>query len=191
MKMKLVPVIEMGAGAVGQPVITAQPRGIQYHIYLTSAIEEPATMINVIELLSSGRPEDEFVLHINGPGGQIDTTVQLLTAMGKCQSNIVTMLEFMGASAHSLIFLSGDQFQVSEFATIMIHNASGGAWGKLQEATSSIKNIEVTCHKLMDKVYGGFLTPKEIREVKDGKDFYFEADQIVKRVAKMRKFRAK
>ena len=69
----------------------------------------------------------------------------------------------------------------------MIHSYSGGAFGKAHEIYSSIDFDKEWFKNLCEDIYSGFLTDDEIKEVLDGKDFWFNADETYKRLIEYKK----
>jgi hypothetical protein len=66
--------------------------------------------------------------------------------------------------------------------SMMIHSASYGTGGKQTEVADTVSFNSKQLSKLLDETYEGFLTPLEIEHLKIGKEYHFDADQIIERL---------
>ena len=64
----------------------------------------------------------------------------------------------------------------------MFHNASGGACGKIHEIESRVDFIKGWTKEIFTSLYRGFLTDSELKQMFDGKDFYFNKEEIERRL---------
>mgnify|MGYP000969542371 FL=1 len=66
----------------------------------------------------------------------------------------------------------------------MIHTASMRYGGKQNNFHQYSEFVNKTNEKLMKKYYEGFLTEEEIQQALEGKDFWFDAQEVVERLQK-------
>lgn len=71
----------------------------------------------------------KLVIHINSPGGEVFDGVAIHTALMASKSHITVEIDGLAASAASFIAMAGDNIRMARHATMMIHDASGMAWG--------------------------------------------------------------
>lgn len=152
--------------------------------YISGVIKEAENYIDMIHIIRNASPADQVVIHINSVGGVLDTALQITGAMIESEASITCSVEGSCMSAATLIFLAADNFQVNEHSIFMLHNYSSGAYGKGGELFDQISHEKVWSTKLLNSVYAGFLTKKEIRSILDNKDIYMDAEEAIKRLKK-------
>jgi ATP-dependent Clp protease protease subunit len=69
------------------------------HYYLSGPIEEPRSYVDMIQKIQIAGPEEIIYIHLNTPGGQLDTGVQIINAMQASNAHIIVSIE---ANCHSL-----------------------------------------------------------------------------------------
>lgn len=153
-----------------------------YHFYIITEIDKPEAYLDLINTLKTAEAHDTIFIYLNTPGGSISTTVQIIGAIRQCAGTVVTCLEGEVCSAGTMIFLSGHRHIISPHSTFMIHNYSHWFGGKGNEVVSYIKYQEQYFGKLARDVYSGFLTDEEIDAVFDGKDFWMDSDEVLRRL---------
>ena len=166
-------------------------KAVGYDYYLDTAIGDKKNYRDLLHTLYNMSEDDSMRLFVSGPGGQIDTLLEIITAVESCQGRVVGVLTGTAASAHSILALALPELQVLHRASIMIHNASFGAGGKVQEVQSMVDFNTRTCKKLFEEFYAGFLSDAELTDVFKGVDFYFDADEIQTRLKKRNAYRKK
>lgn len=163
-----------------KPVISS----ISY-IYISGQIGHPEEYIEEIQALKEAEQGDEVNLFINTEGGSVHTAVQLVTAITNCKANVVGHIEGICHSAGTYLFLSCDEWQVNPHCMMMIHNYSGGSYGKGEELVDGVLGTHLWITNMMEDIYDTFLTPKEIKRVIKGKDIYLTSAQILERLPRL------
>lgn len=153
-----------------------------YHFYIITEIDQPEAYLDLINVLKTAEAHDTIFIYLNTPGGSLSTAVQIIGAIRQCAGTVVTCLEGEVCSAGTMIFLSGHRHIISPHSTFMIHNYSHWFGGKGNEVVSYIKYQEQYFRKLARDVYSGFLTDEEIDAVFDGKDFWMDSDEVLRRL---------
>jgi hypothetical protein len=77
---------------------------------------------------------------------------------------------------------------------MMVHSATFGAFGKQSDVISHASFVDKQVRGLMNSVYKDFLSEKELEEVIMGKELWFDAEEIVRRLelrAELQEKRAK
>lgn len=153
-----------------------------YHLYISDVIGEPKDYIDMIHTIKTASPNDTIYIYLNTPGGILDTGVQIMTAIRASAGHVVTVLEGNVSSLGTLIFLSGHEFIVNHHILFMVHNHSGGQFGKgheyLAKAEATAKWFEV----LAKDIYQDFMTEAEIKEMLAGRDFWMQTEDVKKRL---------
>ena len=171
------------------PVVSTKVgKSTLYDIYLQDEIQSPALYNEVCHIMNTAKKKDAINLHINTPGGYLDTAFRLTDAIDRCKAETTAVLTGTVASAGTLIALRCDKVQVPTSLQFMIHNYSGGVVGKgheiIDHATFSKKELT----SAFENVYLGFLTKKEVKEVIAGKDIWMGSKKVLTRWKAMKKF---
>jgi len=159
--------------------------GRSFHVYISEGIGEAKKYTDLIHKIKTANENDVVYMYLNTPGGYLSAGMQLILAMRVSKAHIVTVLEGEVCSLGSLLFLSADEFIVHDHTMLMIHNHSGGQWGKGHEYLAQADAVSSWFEELAKTVYKNFMTDKEIKEMLDGKDFWFQAEEVKRRLEKM------
>lgn len=158
----------------------------RYNVYLDRPIEKPVDYRNLTEFLFQAKPGDKFRLYLNGPGGYMDSCIQLIHALANTQGHTEAHLLGEVNSAHSNIFMACDSHVVYPYSMMMVHTFSGGFGGKGHDSTrGSIAYNEITAN-LYGDLYEGFLDGEELENVLLGnQDLYFHGQDIADRLGRV------
>jgi ATP-dependent protease ClpP protease subunit len=159
-------------------ICRAQTTAITYHFYIHGAIEGSEDYIDLLDALYNATHDDIIILHLNTPGGYLDTAVEIIHAIAQTQAQVVGSADGLVASAGSLIFFACDSWALGEFCEVMLHDGSNGFGGKMNEnlkaATFATQRLAAIYHK----VYGRFFAEEEVQAVLDGSDLYLSAEDV-------------
>lgn len=155
-----------------------------HEVFLDMDIEDPHKYRNLISLLINAQPNDRIHLYINSNGGNLDTAIAIINAMLVCQAEITGFI--MGAchSAASIITMYCHSVHVFETAYMMIHTASFGNFGNTTTVKTQTDFTVEQVEKLLDDAYKGFLDSKEMKEVKQGIELWYDSEEIRRRLKK-------
>lgn len=92
-------------------------------------------------------------------------------------------------SAATMIFLQGHSMQITPFSLFMLHNYSGGAFGKGGELYDNIMFERTWSKEFLHEVYKDFLTSNEIESFLENKDIWMGHKEAETRCVKMMKAR--
>ena len=153
--------------------------------YLTNVLDENSddsdlnTLIDTIRMMSE---DDVINIFINSHGGRLDYTIQLINAIKECSGKVVTVIDGICYSAATLVFLAGDEMVLNENISMMCHYYSGGVNGKGGEIEKYVEYIQSFNKAMFSSLYDGFLTKDELRRMFSGEDFWFDFDEISRRL---------
>jgi ATP-dependent protease ClpP protease subunit len=71
----------------------------------------------------------KITVYLNSPGGEVFDGIAIHTALAMSKAHVTTFVTGVAASAASFIAMAGDTIKMARNATMMIHEASGLAWG--------------------------------------------------------------
>jgi ATP-dependent protease ClpP protease subunit len=154
----------------------------QVHFYISDEIGEPGNYTDMIHRILVAGSHDVIFIHLNTPGGRLDTGVQIVNAMQNSQAKIITVLEGMAFSLGTLIFLAGDEMVVNDHCMMMFHNFRGGILGKGNEIVSQLEATIRWFSALAKKVYIPFLNEEEFERIIRGEDLWMHSPEIRKRL---------
>jgi ATP-dependent protease ClpP protease subunit len=163
-------------------IIDAKPIGNLITIYISGSIETPEKYIGCIDAIRNANETDIVRIHINSPGGDLFTTIQFIRAITETKATVVTSAEGACMSAATMLFLSANQFEISEHCLFMFHNYSGGTFGKGGEMYDQLRHERKWSESIIRKIYSGFLTEVEIRSILENKDIWMEGEEVMKRI---------
>lgn len=153
-----------------------------HHFYITDEIGDTDKYFDLINTLKTSDAHDTVFIYLNTPGGDLMTTIQIISAMRQSQATVVTCLEGEVCSAGTLLFLAGERHIVNPHCSFMIHNYSHVLGGKGNEVSVKVKHYEEYFKDLANDLYGGFLTEQEINDVTQGKDIWLSSREVIKRL---------
>lgn len=162
----------------------SRPIANVHEFYLSGEIESPENYIEWFQTIRHCSQADVIKIYINSGGGHIDTTIQMLRALNETEATVITSVEGMCASAATMIFLQGDNFEVSEYSMFMFHTYSGGAIGKGGEMWEQLQHERKWSEHLLRNIYKDFLTEREITSLLENKDIWMDGTEVIKRLKK-------
>lgn len=152
-------------------------------VYLTDSIDEPSVFAELCHRLRLAPASSTVTLHINTPGGIIDSALMIIDAMTASKAHIIGCLTGSVASAGTIIALACDELVLGQHLTFMIHNYSGGMVGKGHEMKAHQEFVDRNLNDAFKSLYAGFLSPKEMQAIIDGRDMWLNADEVATRWA--------
>lgn len=155
-----------------------------YEFYLSGEIESSVEYITWFDIIRNASKTDVIKIYINSYGGDLFTAIQFLRVLTETEASILVSVEGACMSAATILFMCGDQFEVSEHSMFMFHNYSGGVIGKGGEMLDQLQHERTWSEKLMRDIYSDFLTEKEITSMLDNKDIWMDGEEVIKRLTK-------
>lgn len=159
------------------------------HFYLSDGVDDPKLYTDLIHQIRTAQPQDIVYIHLNTPGGRLDTGIQIINAIADSAARIIGVLDSKAYSLGTLIFLACDEFVIHDNCLFMIHNYSGGMYGKGNEQQAELAATTKWFSKIVDRYYYPFLSKEEIGRVLRGEDFWMDSDEVKKRLKQMVKIR--
>jgi ATP-dependent protease ClpP protease subunit len=152
--------------------------------YLDEDIKDAKYYRPLIHAIESAGEGDLIYLSINSYGGYLDGAIALINAMQSTEANVHACIDGTAASAASLIALAAPSIAVSPHASMMIHAATFGSFGKQSDVMSHASFVDKRVKSLMANIYKDFLTDQEFAEVLMGREMWFDFEQIHERLEK-------
>jgi ATP-dependent protease ClpP protease subunit len=157
----------------------------QISFYLSDEIGPPLAYTDLLNTLRTAGENDMILLHLNTPGGNFDTGLQIINNISASKAHVITVLEARAYSMGAMIFLAGHELIVHDNCQLMFHNYSSSIIGKGNEQHAQVLAIGKWFEKTMSRVCHPFLTRDEIDSILRGEDIWMDSDDIRKRLNKM------
>lgn len=155
--------------------------GKEIDAYIMTEIVNPIEYNELCHLLRNANSKETIRLHINTPGGRLDSATMIIDAIAASEAYIIGVLSGSVASAGTMIALACDELECSSYLEFMIHYFSGGTGGKGNEIKAHSNFIDKHMPMVFKKMYAGFLTDKEIEDMIEGKDVWLNGDEVLAR----------
>lgn len=89
-------------------------------------------------------------VHINSPGGDVFEGIAIHNALASYPATVNTYVDGLAASAASFIAQAGATRTMGKYAQMMIHDPSGGVWGRAKE----MRRMADLLDKIRDTIIG-------------------------------------
>lgn len=155
---------------------------------IDEAVQEPSYYRLIVEELQELTENDTVQVRFNSTGGRVDGMVSLLEAFRMTEATVVGVIAGECHSAASILALHCDEIIVTPYSTMMCHNISYGTAGKDSDIINMVMHTSNWSKLLMQETYDGFLSSKEIEELINGKEFWFDSMEIGQRLEKKKAF---
>lgn len=136
----------------------------------------------VSELLSLEGLYSSIDIHINSMGGDVFSGIAIFNALRQSKANITIYIDGLAASIAGIIALCGKPLYMSQYARLMLHKVSGGAYGSAKELRETADLIDDLEKSLADMISSRVnLTPEEVhsRYFADGADHWLTAHEAL------------
>lgn len=150
--------------------VTVRPKpegGRLYSISIQDGIGAIEDYWDILNALAIAQPEDEIVMTVVSPGGNLETATLICSAMERCQAPITAIASGICASAGSFIWSCADKCVSTWNAYIMYHMSSNLAWGKttikVDESNALVEFVKKILHDY--SVSKGLLTEEEYKKI--------------------------
>lgn len=160
--------------------------GRMLEFYLVGEIQDPSFYVEDFDAIRHAGEDDIVKYYINSHGGDLFTAIQFMRVNSETQAHVIASVEGLCMSAATLIMLTADEVEVTAHSSCMVHNYSGGAFGKGGEQFTQIQHEREWSTALLNAVYKDFLTPAEIQAVLDNKDIYMGHVELAARLESRR-----
>lgn len=158
----------------------------QVSYYLSGDLIEPQHYTELFYTLRTAVDTDLIYLHLNSPGGDFNTGLQIINNVLASSAHVVTILEARAFSMAALIFLSGDELIVHDNCQLMFHTYSGIFSGKGNEQQAEVAAVGNWFEKIMTRLCTPFLSDAEVSRILKGADLWMDSDQIRRRLTRKR-----
>ena len=157
-------------------------------VFIDDDIREPSNYRDVIHCLATCGENDSVNLLVNSSGGRTDSIWQIIEAMKGCRGDVSVTVIGAAYSAASMLACMAPECYIADSAEFMLHTAHYGSIGTVPNVKGQTDFATKQINKLLDQAYKGFLTDKELEELKNGREYWFDAEEAGKRMVKRYKY---
>lgn len=157
-------------------------------VFIDDDIVAPSNYRDVIHCLATCGDNDSVNLIVNSSGGRTDSIWQIIEAMKGCRGDVSVTVIGAAYSAASMLACMAPECYIADSAELMLHTAHYGSIGTVPNVKGQTDFATRQINKLLDQAYTGFLTPKELEELKNGKEFWFDSEESQKRMVRRYKY---
>ena len=97
---------------------------------------------NMLDAVAAAGDAKTLDIYISSPGGDVFESRAIMAQLKRFPGNTVAHIDGLCASAATSIALACNEVEMSDGGFLMIHNASGGAWGDKAELRSTADLLE-------------------------------------------------
>ena len=175
----------MGQNQQQNGLIRTIPMQVNSHlIFIDDDIGDPSLYRDVIHCLATCSENDGINFLINSNGGRTDSIWQIIEAIKGCRGDVAATVIGSAYSAASMLACMAPECYISDSAEFMLHTAHYGSIGTVPNVKGQTDFATKQINRLLDICYTGFLTPKELDELKNGREWWFDADEARDRMLK-------
>jgi ATP-dependent Clp protease protease subunit len=157
-------------------------------VFIDDDITSPSNYRDVIHCLATCSENDSVNLLVNSSGGRTDSIWQIIEAMKGCRGDVSVTVIGAAYSAASMLACMAPECYIADSAEFMLHTAHYGSIGTVPNVKGQTDFATRQINRLLDKAYTGFLTDKELEELKNGKEYWFDAEEAGKRMVRRYKY---
>ena len=153
-------------------------------VFIDDDILSPSNYRDVIHCLATCSENDSVNLLVNSSGGRTDSIWQIIEAMKGCRGDVSVTVIGAAYSAASMLACMAPECYIADSAEFMLHTAHYGSIGTVPNVKGQTDFATRQINRLLDQAYTGFLTDKELSELKNGKEYWFDAEEAGKRMVR-------
>ena len=156
-----------------------------YEFYLSGAITQPDDYVEWFDTIRNATENDTVKIYINSQGGVVDTAIQFMRVLSETEAHVICSVEGSCMSAATMVFLCAQEFEITPFSLFMMHNYSGGMFGKGAELYDQAVFERKWSTEYFRYIYKDFLEEAEITSLLDNKDIWLTSTEVMERCQKL------
>ena len=170
-------------GVSAPSIFAVEDSRMIYTVSITDNISDVFIYDEVLMLLENAEENDEIVFNIASYGGRLDSLLALRSGILSTKATVIGKLVSHACSAGGMLLLCCHNKIVYPNTTFHAHTVSYGSYGKSADIKTQVDFETKQIEKLVHDIYDGFLDAEnEIPLLLDGKEFYFDAEETIKRL---------
>lgn len=106
-------------------------------------VESKTSQRYFVDNLAGLTAADTVNLYINCTGGSVKEAIGIYNVLKRCPAPVTAYIDGFACSAASVIAMAADKVIMPRNTAMMIHNASGGAWGTANDLRKAADDLDV------------------------------------------------
>lgn len=123
--------------------IAADSKRWNYNTGREELVESKTSQRYFIDNLAGLTAADTVNLYINCTGGSVKEAIGIYNELQRCPATVIAYIDGFACSAASVIAMAADKVIMPRNTAMMIHNASGGAWGTANDLRKAADDLDV------------------------------------------------
>jgi ATP-dependent protease ClpP protease subunit len=154
-------------------------------LYIYDDIGPEVDYVDFVHTLRYAPAGQDITIHINSPGGNLNSCLSIINAIAASEANINTVVDGEAASAAAMIWLAGHtKLIASKHTMVMLHGASVGYNpSKTADIVNSTQATNKVVEALLDDLTSDILTEVERNDIRKGMDIYLTGADIIDRLS--------
>lgn len=99
-------------------------KGVVTDIRMGNEVKSQNTVKDIIKVLQEAQKGDTVIFHINGNGGEVDTTLEIINNIQTSKAHTIAIVESPSYSGHAYIASSVNELHIDKYAYLMFHDSS-------------------------------------------------------------------
>jgi ATP-dependent protease ClpP protease subunit len=161
--------------------VQASPISQVFRVTIDEEFRDVCQFADLVDVLDSAQEGDVVQIRLSTVGGALHAIIPLINAMKNTEAFIHVHVESDTASAGTMIMALAHSLYVNEYATVMYHNVSFGAYGHGGNVEAHVNHTVSSSKKIIRDIYQSLLTPNEIARLEDGLELYMDANEVMDR----------
>lgn len=161
----------------------------EYILRLARPITDVDDFEEEFQLFAGAGERDVIRIELITPGGSLDTGHMICRAINNTAAHTIAFIGPTCASAGTAIALACEEWEIDDMSSFMIHTASYGYSGMAPHVKANVDHTNKMIERWVRSTYTGFLVEEEILKVLDGKELYFEGDELAQRLSAYAQYR--
>ena len=153
-----------------------------FNVHINTDIKAPDHYSKVFEMLLDISEDDVVDFYIVSPGGRLDGLNVLLEGIRLTDAHTRAILIGEASSAASILALNCSEVIVTNSAEMLCHHCLYSVGGKAADISAHVDHTTKITEKLLQSTYEGFMNTHELDLMLQGKQWYFDADEIRERL---------
>jgi len=164
------------------PVLVDTKQIHRFNIFIDNALHDCQEMRSAVQVLGMAQQDDFVTVHLNTPGGSVDSGLAFLNAMQQCEAPVHITGTGTIASMGAIILSACESFQLEPFSSIMYHSVSFGYASDAVDVVNYAKFTKEQSEQMMAYYCVGILSAQELDGIFNRKDvIWLNAEQFSER----------
>ena len=162
--------------------ITTVEQSNHYRLFVDNIVHEGYEIHSILDALHNSTEQDSLEARINSGGGAVKYGQQFINVIrDRFKGRSMTIIESEASSMAAILFMVGHHRVIYPHSILMVHDVSIQSHSKASEHAKYMKVFMKTMFRYFEEIFRDYMTPKEIKIMFKGEDFWFNAKEMCRR----------